>query len=121
MKLKKIKSYRNEWFCENLRRLKADKIRLYEIAKLSSSETEWNGYKTARNRYKSAIQEAKNKYITGKIDNSHDQKTMWRTLKQLVLKEDVKSISEIVYNNSKYKDNLKMASILNSYFLSSIT
>ena len=66
---RKIKENCNiNWFNEEIRRLKREKIDKYIIAKIVNSNEAWSIYKAMRNLYKVKIQKSKNNYVNNKIN-----------------------------------------------------
>lgn len=119
--VKKLKTVNNcEWYSNNLKALKIQRDRQYRLAKISYSTVEWNLYKKLRNKYKVKINNAKNRYISSKIDGAENQKSMWKSIKTLVLKKSHNAIKEVIFNNVKYNDNLIIADKFNEYFVKSV-
>lgn len=114
------KSNVNKWFNRELKLLKKEKVRKYQIAKTENTDTAWNNYKITRNTYKTQIEAKKNNYINKQINNAKDQKQMWREIKNLVLKKNKTGIKDVIFNDIEYKDNYQMATQFNDYFVNSI-
>lgn len=111
----------NSWFNNDLRIMKRDKIDKYNKAKIDNTAESWYSYVTIRNLYKVKIQNEKNKYINNQINNSTDQKKMWRNIKSLVLKETKDVINSVIFNRIEIKDSIGIANHFNSYFVNSIS
>lgn len=117
---RKVSSVSCPWFSSELDKLKKSKINQYRRATLTGNALEWLKYRSIRNEYKNKINKAKEDYISEKIDNSVDQKLMWKSLKSLVLKENKSDIKEIIFDNERCLDNLKIANKFNKYFVDSV-
>lgn len=120
MVVKNIKLNKNEWYNFELRKLKNLKINQYKIACLLDTSNDWCKYKSIRNLFKKKINEAKNKYISDKIDYATDQKSMWQSIKNFVLNKPKAEIKEVIFNNIKFTDNIEIANKFNNYFVNSV-
>lgn len=118
--VKRINVNNNQWFTDNLKIAKYEKVSQYKRAVFSNNEREWNKYRTLRNYYKNELTKEKNKYISEKIDFASDQRCMWRTIKTLVMRERNKEIGDVVFNNVLCEDDYVIAEKFNEYFVSSI-
>ncbi|XP_067642338.1 uncharacterized protein gce isoform X1 [Eurosta solidaginis] len=114
------RSSRNKWFNSTLKKLKINKIRAYQAARVMDDTNSWLIYKSICKTYKQEIIKKKNKYFKLKINSATNQKEMWRILKNLILSKDVKEISSIIYKNEEISDENEIADKLNKYFIESI-
>ena len=71
-----IKNKVNNWFNEELRTMKREKIIQYLQAKFETTNQAWEEYKLMRNQYKVQIENNKNNYIKSKIKTATNQKQM---------------------------------------------
>lgn len=110
----------NKWFNLNLKEMKRNKTALYQSAKWFNSDWHWNNYKLYRNEYVSEITLAKKTFVNNKIDNCEDQKSMWKAIKEVVLKKDSNKINEIIINGIKISEESKICNELNSFFVTSV-
>lgn len=110
----------NNWFNQYLYNMKQTKIQLHQIAVWTNNSSDWNKYKVYRNKYAVELQSAKNNFIARKIDQSNDQKSMWRTIKTLVLNEEKSEINEIIWDNKTIRNKTEIANKLNSFFVKSV-
>lgn len=118
-KISNIKS--NAWFCNELALLKNSKVNQYKIAVWINNETEWENYRKIRNFYKNKLDQAKNNYVNNKIETSKDQKSMWRTIKEMVLNNNkTGNIKEIMFADGVVNDAGEIAEKFNQYFVNSI-
>lgn len=118
---RKIKENCNiNWFNEEVRRLKREKIDKYNIAKIENSSEAWAIYKAMRNLYKVKIENAKNNYINNKINSATDQKEMWKQIKNLIFRKNRSAIETVIFDQVECKDNFDIANNFNKYFINSI-
>lgn len=115
-----INNKENAWFTNDLRILKSEKIEIYKRAKWTNNNEEWIKYREIRNKYKNRINLSKNKYICDKIENSYNQKMMWKNIKNLVIKKPINDINEVIFEKGKVDDKKTIANELNKYFIESI-
>lgn len=120
LKRKRINENENRWFSEELNAMKNQKIYAFQRASVINNETEWLRYTNIRNRYKNKLQHAKKNFICNKIQLCRDQKSMWRTIKTLVLKNKKEQINEVQFNDILEKDSKSIANKFNSFFIESI-
>lgn len=100
--------------------MKETKIYLYQTAVWFNGETHWNHYKFFRNKYRSELSKAKNNFINNKINNYLDQKSMWKAIKSLVLRNDTLKTQEIQLNGKSISDKQQIANELNLFFVTSV-
>ncbi|XP_067614506.1 uncharacterized protein [Eurosta solidaginis] len=67
-------SSRNKWFNSMFKKLKINKIRAYQAARVMDDTNSWLIYKSACKRYKQEIIKEKNKYFKLKINSATNQK-----------------------------------------------
>lgn len=77
-----LKNTQNEWFSNTL----MGKILPYQKAVWYNTVFHWDEHKQHRNYYKFHLDKAKTNFTSTRINNCNDQKTMWKTIKLLVLK-----------------------------------
>lgn len=111
-----------KWFNFDLLRLKNEKIRAYNIASLNKTSDNWLRYKNIRNKYKKEIRMAKSDYIISKISATEgNQIEMWKTLKNIVLKNTKQnSIESIHFGDVISNQSGEIANKFNNYFIDSI-
>lgn len=109
-----------EWFSNELEVLKSEKVRQYRMAIFDNNMNQWSKYKSLRNNYKNKINSAKKRFISNKIDYASDQKSMWRTIKTLVLKESKNELREVDFGNEQCKESSEIANKFNRYFIESV-
>ena len=71
-----INNKANNWFNEELRTVKREKINKYLLAKVENTNQAWGEYKLIRNQYKVQNENNRNNYINNKINNATNQKQM---------------------------------------------
>lgn len=121
MKVEKFVNERQfEWFSNDLRNLRQRKIDQYNRAALSDLESEWENYKNLRNMYKKSVRRTKSNFIKKQIGKATDQKSMWRTIKNLVLRENKVEINEVMFEGVIVEDNHEKAEKFNKYFVKSV-
>lgn len=111
---------RNEWYSNELKRMRDTKILKYNQAIWSNTANDWQNYRVARNRFKAEINKAKNKYVSNKVQGAKDQKSMWRIIKSLVLNQKKSSIKSINFDNVIVDDKYQLAEKLNHFFVKSV-
>lgn len=117
MVLKSIKlNDRNKWYTNNLKVLKRQKVESYFRFIHTGLEEDWDLYKRTRNNYKNALNKTKSEYIKNKINNASDQKTMWKTIKSLVLKDEKVQNRLIEFEGIKFNCNETIANNFNNFF-----
>lgn len=62
--------------------------------KQNNNNENWRNYCKSRNKYRAEIVKAKNNNIKQKIANANDQKSMWRTIKSYILKQNIISTAK---------------------------
>lgn len=117
---KRIRANENKWFNQHLYNLRDSKIIARQRAKFTNERVNWNKYKKVRNKFKACITRANSEYIQRKVESCSNQKDMWKTIKQLVLKQETSQIRNISVNGVLMEDEMEMASTLNSYFINSV-
>lgn len=110
----------NKWFNRNLEELKRNKTALYQAAIWFNDDWHWSNYKLYRNEFVSEIARAKEAFVNKKIDNCLDQKSMWKAIKEVVLKKECNKINEIIINGIKVSEESKICNELNSFFVTSV-
>lgn len=109
-----------QWFNNNLKEMKKMKIHLYNLAVWFDNDYHWENYNILRNEYTSELEKAKGSYINNKVNECTNQKDMWRTIKELVLKKDETQLREITINGKTISKELEMAEELNTFFVNSV-
>lgn len=94
---------RDQWYTNDLRSLKTQKINRYDKAKFLNSESEWNEYKLIRIKWRKNINSTTNSYTKNKIEGSSDQKTMGKNVKKYILRKDNNQITDIRFDNEANK------------------
>lgn len=111
-----------EWFNDNLRNLKREKIACYHRALLTEEISDWEFYKRTRNRYKKELVKSKGLFVQNKILMQLDQKAMWRTLKKYVLGSTRVEIEEnIIFNGVVINNSKVIADEFNTFFINSVS
>lgn len=110
----------DQWYTNDLGEMKKDKIILYERAQYENTTAAWKNYALIRNQYKVAIENAKYDFVNGEINKAKDQKQMWTTIKNLVIKKKPNVIKSVVFNDVEHKNNYKIACEFNKYYVDSI-
>lgn len=116
----KEKDVSDQWFTDDLNRMKQNKIIMHDKAKYENTIEAWKNYTEIRNKYKVAIENAKFNYTNDQINNTKDQKQMWTTIKNLVMKKEQNVIKSVIFSDGEHKDNKQVASHFNEYFVDSI-
>ncbi|XP_075158150.1 uncharacterized protein LOC142231427 [Haematobia irritans] len=116
----KSKKLPNYWFNSNLKRMQVHKQQLHQRAVWINDNTSWENYRHFRNQYKSQLRSAKETFISNKIDNCTDQRSMWKTIKEFVLKKDDTHIKKIKVNGSLISDEKRIAEEMNKFFIESV-
>lgn len=119
-KKKKVPSNNDQWFTQELNVLKQNKIRSFQRASLFNMPADWVNYRNIRNTYKNKLSAAKRNYVCNKIESCNNQKSMWRTLKKLVLKQKKDEIRDIKFSDNLESDSNIIADKFNTYFIESI-
>lgn len=110
----------NPWYSNYLKEFKKKKEHKRRKAVLTNNQQHWAEYKIERNRYKKELNSTKDKYIRRKLANCSDQKTMWRTIKLLVLRESRNDIKNVFFNGVLISDDETLAREFNRYFIGSV-
>lgn len=117
---KMVPSNNDQWFTQELNVLKQNKIRSFQRASLFNVPADWVNYRNIRNTYKNKLSAAKRNYVCNKIESCNNQKSMWRTLKKLVLKQKKDEIRDIKFSDNLESDSNIIADKFNTYFIESI-
>ena len=108
--------YNLPWFNRSLRRLARGKQRLYNKAKKSGKQDDWNAFRKARKQMKKSLKEARDKHISDYLGEAIEEnpKRFWSYIKQL--KKEDPGIADFEVNGSVISDNNSKAEILNKHF-----
>lgn len=68
----KEKDVSDQWFTDDLNRMKQNKIIMHDKAKYENTIEAWKNYTEIRNKYKVAIENAKFNYTNDQINNTKD-------------------------------------------------
>ena len=96
--------------------MKREKVFKFQSAINENRNEAWNNFKAIRNINKVRIEQEKNRHITNKI-NAYNQREMWCKIKELVLRKPKNVIKTVIHENIEYKEDTKMATIFNKYFV----
>ena len=113
--------YNLSWFNRDLTRMTKCKKKLYNKAKQTKSQADWDIYKQCKKDTTSAIRKAHNEYVEHKLIRGLEEgstKPFWRYVKSL--RRDNSGISPLK-QNGKLHDSKDKAEILNNQFKSVFT
>ena len=104
------------WFDRSLRRLTRKKQRLYNKAKASRRDNDWEKYRDCCHQTRRALNRARQEFITNKLKNdmTDDPKAFWTFVNKL--KKDAVGIGDLKDNNKIITDEQDKAELLNKQF-----
>ena len=114
--------YNLSWFNRDLTRMTKRKQRLYNKAKQSKSQADWDKYKQCKKATTSEIRKAHNEYVERKLIRGLDEgstKPFWRYVKSL--RRDTSGIGSLKQDGKLHNDPKAKAEILNNQFRSVFT
>ena len=114
--------YNLSWFNRELTRMTKCKQRLYNKAKQTQSQADWDRYKQCKKDTTSAIRKAHNEYVEQKLIRGLEEgstKPFWRYVKSL--RRDNSGISPLKQDGKLHNDPKDKAEILNNQFKSVFT
>ncbi|KAI8494439.1 hypothetical protein Bbelb_276650 [Branchiostoma belcheri] len=113
--------YNLPWFNRNLRRHCRKKQRLYNKAKRTGQEEDWNKYKTVKKGVQKSIRQAHSKYVADILGEAivDKPKTFWSYIKGL--RKDLVGVAPLKVGNTIISDSGKKAEVLSSQFKSVFT
>ena len=111
------------WYSNNLRLLKRRVDRLYKNAKKRKTVLSWDRYKTLRNQYQSALDEAENNFKKSRAASLQDCKNTrqwWKTVKNMLGRGGQDSYPAMIDpdTDTHVCDNKQKADLFNKFFLS---
>jgi exonuclease III len=110
----------NSWYNLDLLRLKRKRDKLYKMFYRSNSQSHWNMYTIARNRYSQSLKTTRCEYIQNKIDqHQNNSKELWKILKSL-LKPSNSCPRTITFNGTLEESEQAIATKFNNYFINSV-
>lgn len=106
------------WFDRNLRRQTRKKQKLYNKAKKTGRQTDWNKFKVARKQLNKNLNMSRNNYLSGFLGDSLKQnpKAFWTHLKKLG--KESTDIQDLKVGNEVITDPKAKAEALNKQFAS---
>ncbi|KAI8484647.1 hypothetical protein Bbelb_375880 [Branchiostoma belcheri] len=113
--------YNLPWFNRNLRRHCREKQRLYNKAKKTGQEEDWNKYKRVKKGVQKSIRQAHSKYVADILGEAivDKPKTFWSYIKGL--RKDLVGVAPLKVGNTIISDSGKKAEVLSSQFKSVFT
>ncbi|KAI8486310.1 hypothetical protein Bbelb_360260 [Branchiostoma belcheri] len=113
--------YNLPWFNRNLRRHCRKKQRLYNKAKKTGQEEDWNKYKRVKKGVQKSIRQAHSKYVADILGEAivDKPKTFWSYIKGL--RKDLVGVAPLKVGNTIISDSGKKAEVLSSQFKSVFT
>ncbi|KAI8494422.1 hypothetical protein Bbelb_276480 [Branchiostoma belcheri] len=113
--------YNLPWFNRNLRRHCRKKQRLYNKAKKTGQEEDWNKYKRVKKGVQKIIRQAHSKYVADILGEAivDKPKTFWSYIKGL--RKDLVGVAPLKVGNTIISDSGKKAEVLSSQFKSVFT
>ncbi|KAI8518817.1 hypothetical protein Bbelb_020740 [Branchiostoma belcheri] len=108
--------YNLPWFNRNLRRHCRKKQRLYNKAKKTGQEEDWNKYKRVKKGVQKSIRQAHSKYVADILGEAivDKPKTFWSYIKGL--RKDLVVVAPLKVGNTIIIDSGKKAEVLSSQF-----
>lgn len=109
------------WYTNELRRFKRKVNRLFNNTKKNPSQHNWDRYINVRNEYRTALNEAHNKYESDtakSLTESRNTKQWWSVIKSMLGKGADDSYPPLEHNGKQINDNSDKASLFNTFFLS---
>lgn len=89
-----------KWFNNELKKLKLEKTKNYNRAKISGNSLDWDMYKYSRNVYVSELKRAENDFYSQSVNGKRgDQKKMWKTLKEIMGRNGQSEINNVQFEN----------------------
>ncbi|KAI8513198.1 hypothetical protein Bbelb_098370 [Branchiostoma belcheri] len=113
--------YNLPWFNRNLRRHCRKKQRLYNKAKKTGQEEDWNKYKRVKKGVQKSMRQAHSKYVADILGEAivDKPKTFWSYIKGL--RKDLVGVAPLKVGNTIISDSGKKAEVLSSQFKSVFT
>lgn len=120
--VQKIVKNSNEFFDEELEKMRLHKNHLYKQAQHTSDQSHWDEYKRHKNEYKIIIKRKKYEYMQRQLDKVEgDSKGTWKLLNSIITDvENDDSYDVIVSNGANLIDKRDIANEFNKYFIDTI-
>ena len=111
-----------QWINNAVRKLIRKRRRLYNRAKRTKKDTDWEKYRRIRNQCVSLVRKIRDDYynkLSADIDTCNDPKKWWKIVNKLTNLNSKKSFSNIplLFKGKVYEDDNEKAEIFNNYFL----
>lgn len=117
----KEKEMKLNWFDNELKNMKEEKIELYNLWKSGKTVLTWASYKNKLNDYNKLIKSKKNEAIKNEIvRSSHDQKQMWKSLNKILPTKRQNVCDEIIFDECQSTENEIICEKFNCFFVDSI-
>lgn len=109
------------WYNKDLFYLKIKRDNAFQKAVLTELEINWINYIEINKEYKFKTKTTKNNYYKNKLNNAeHNQKKMWKVLKEIVNGTREYFNNYIEFNGVKINDTQLITNNFNQYFVNSI-